>query len=113
MTRVQLLRKIVLRSAIPGISTGLIVALAISVGETAPLLYTLSFSNGYPNAALTHSSLGYLTYVAYEFFDQPARADQALAHAAALVLVVLVLGLILLGRLVVRLTQRYAENRGR
>jgi phosphate transport system permease protein len=112
-TRAQVLRKVVLRSAIPGMSTGIIVALAISVGETAPLLYTLSFSNGFPNAALTHSSLGYLTYVAYAFWDQPAAADQALAHAAALVLVVLVLGLILIGRLVVRLTQRHSETGGR
>ncbi|HKH88459.1 MAG TPA: ABC transporter permease subunit, partial [Acidimicrobiales bacterium] len=113
MRRAQVLRKVVLRSAIPGISTGLIVALAISVGETAPLLYTISFSNGYPNAALTHSSIGYLTYVAYSFWDQPAVADQNLAHAAALVLVVLVLGLILLGRLIVRLTQKYSAERGR
>ena len=113
MTRTQVLRKIVLRSSIPGISTGLIVALAISVGETAPLLYTIAFTNSYPSLALTHSSAGYLTYVAYQFFDQPAARDQNLAHAAALVLVVMVLGLILLGRLVVRLTQRYSETRSR
>lgn len=111
MTRGQVLRKVVLRSAIPGISTGMIVALAISVGETAPLLYTMSFSNSYPSSSLTHSSVGYLTYVAYVFWDQPSAADQGLAHVAALVLVVMVLGLILLGRLVVTLTQRHAEQR--
>ncbi|HET9091077.1 MAG TPA: ABC transporter permease subunit, partial [Acidimicrobiales bacterium] len=94
MTRAQVLRRVVLRSAVPGISTGLIVALAISVGETAPLLYTMSFTNGYPTTSLTHSSLGYLTYVAYIFWDEPSAADQNLAHAAALVLIVIVLGLI-------------------
>lgn len=113
MTRSQVLRKIVLRTAIPGISTGIIVALAISVGETAPLLYTMSFSNSYPSFAPTHSSLGYLTYVAYEFWDQPSAQSQGLAHAAALVLVVMVLLLIVAGRLVVRLTQRYSETRAR
>lgn len=113
MSEAHVLRKIVLRSAIPGISTGLIIALAISIGETAPLLYTMSFANGYPNGSLTHSTMGYLTYVAYIFWDEPGAADQNLAHAAALVLVVLVLALILLGRLVVRLTQRHAENTGR
>jgi phosphate transport system permease protein len=112
MTRTQVLRKVVLRSAIPGISTGLIVALAISVGETAPLLYTLSFTDSFPSTALTHSSVGYLTYVAYIFWDQPGTAAQNLAHAAALVLIVLVLGLILLGRLIVRLTQKYSPERG-
>lgn len=111
MSEGQVMRKIVLRSAMPGISTGLIIALAISIGETAPLLYTMSFSNGYPNGHLTHSTMGYLTYVAYIFWDEPSPADQNLAHAAVLVLVVLVLALILLGRLVVRVTQRHAESR--
>jgi phosphate transport system permease protein len=110
-TRAQVLRKVVLRSSIPGISTGLVVALAISLGETAPLLYTMSFANGYPGTALTHTSMGYLTYVAYIFWDQPSATDQNLAHAAALVLVILVLVLILIGRLIVRLTQRHSEAR--
>lgn len=113
MTRGQALRKVVLRSAIPGMSTGIIVALAISVGETAPLLYTMSFANSFPTSALTHSSMGYLTYVAYEFWDLPSAQSQGLAHAAALVLIVMVLGLILLGRLIVRLTQKYSETAGR
>lgn len=111
MTPTQVLRTAVLRPAIPGISTGLIVALAISVGETAPLLYTLSFTDSFPSTTLTHSSVGYLTYVAYIFWDQPGSTAQHLAHAAALVLIVLVLGLILLGRLVVRLTQKHAPER--
>jgi len=112
-SRAQVMRRVVFRSAIPGISTGLIVALAISVGETAPLLYTMAFTNGYPSSALTHSQLGYLTYVAYIFWDEPTTTDQNLAHAAALVLVVLVVALILVGRLVVRLTQRHSETEAR
>ncbi len=111
MTSAQVLRRVVLRSAIPGISTGLIVALAISVGETAPLLYTLGYSDNYPSAHLFHSSIGYLTYVAYQFWDQASPKDQALSHEAALILIVLVLLLILIGRLVVHLTQRHAPDR--
>lgn len=34
------LRKIVLKTAMPGIVTGMLVALALAIGETAPLLYT-------------------------------------------------------------------------
>lgn len=34
------LRRVVFKSALPGIITGLLVAIAISIGETAPLLYT-------------------------------------------------------------------------
>ena len=40
MVKSYMLRKVVLRSAVPGILTGLVVAIAISIGETAPLLYT-------------------------------------------------------------------------
>ncbi len=108
----HVLGRIVLRSALPGIVTGLTIALAISVGETAPLLYTMSFSNGYPDGHLTHTTMGYLTYVAYIFWDEPSSADQNLAHVAALVLVLLVVALILLGRLLVRLTQRHSEGAG-
>ncbi len=38
------LRKIVLKAAMPGIITGLLVAIAITVGETAPLLFTAGWS---------------------------------------------------------------------
>jgi phosphate transport system permease protein len=111
MSQSQALRRIVLRSAIPGISTGIIVALAISVGETAPLLYTAGGTNGFPSFHLTHQPQPYLTYGAYEFWDEPSSKLQALSHDAALLLIVFVVLLILVGRLVVRLTQRFSPER--
>ena len=111
MRRTYSLRRIVLRAALPGISTGIIIALAISVGETAPLLYTAGFANSMPSLNLTHSPLGYLTYAVWSFFDEPSPAVNALAHDAALLLVVIVLLLILVSRLLVRLTQRHAPGR--
>ena len=44
------LRKVVLKSALPGIVTGLLLALAIACGETAPLIYTAGFSNTLPHS---------------------------------------------------------------
>jgi phosphate transport system permease protein len=116
MSKVYLLRKIVLRSALPGILTGLIIALAISVGETAPLLYTAGFTNALPSFALIGSKqsghpLGYLTYAAYEFIDSTVPAEKNLAYDAALILVVLVLALVLSARLIVWLSQKYSPNR--
>ena len=69
------LRRIVLKTATPGIVTGILVAIAISVGETAPLLYTANWSDLNPSLALTHSAVGYLTYVVYFFapINQPYR----------------------------------------
>src|SRR6202142_2357901 len=48
------LRKIVLKSAVPGIVTGLLIAVAISISETAPLLYTAGWSFFAPSTQLTH-----------------------------------------------------------
>jgi phosphate transport system permease protein len=111
MSQPQLLRRVVMRAAIPGMATGIIVALAISIGETAPLLYTAGFSNGYPSLHLTHAGVPYLTYVSYEYFDEPYNTAVQLSHDASFLLVVLVLMLIVAARLVVRATQKYAPDR--
>jgi phosphate transport system permease protein len=105
------LRKLVMRPALPGITTGLIVALAIAVGETAPLLFTLFFSNKAPTGQLTHSPVGYLTYLVFAFFNLPYASSRALAADAAVVLLVFVLLLIVIARVLVSLTQRYSPDR--
>ncbi len=105
------LRKLVMRPALPGIATGLIVALAIAVGETAPLLFTAGFSNKAPTGDLTHSPVGYLTYLVYTFFNVPTASAHALAADAALILLVLVVVLIVIARVLVAMTQRYSPDR--
>lgn len=104
-------RSLVLRPALPGILTGLIVAAAISVGETAPLLYTAGWSTHAPSLALTHAPVGYLTYAVFTFYNLPYAASHQLANAAALMLLVLVLLLIGVSRVVVALTQRHSPER--
>ncbi|HVC26343.1 MAG TPA: ABC transporter permease subunit [Acidimicrobiales bacterium] len=111
MARSRALRTVVLRSAIPGIATGIIVALAISVGETAPLLYTAGFSNSFPTAQLVHSAVPYLTYATWTFYDDPSAAVKALAFDSMVLLVVLVLALILASRLVVWMSQKHSPAR--
>ncbi len=102
------LRKIVLKSAIPGIVTGILVALAITVGETAPLLTTAGWSNSLPTTALTHSQLGYLPYPIFSYY-QFGSASVALSYDSALILLVIVLILIILGRVVIARSRRHAE----
>ena len=111
MHRTRVLRSLVMRSAIPGIATGLIIALAISIGETAPLLYTANWSDHLPTTQLVHASVPYLTYPVYTFYNEPLASLSALASDAALLLLVLVLLLILAARLVVHTTQKYSPNR--
>lgn len=105
-----MLRRLVLRPALPGIVTGLIVAAAISVGETAPLLYTAGWSSRSPSLALTHSPVGYLTYAAFTFYNEPYASAHQLAYSASFLLVVMVVLLIVVARLVVSYTQRYSPD---
>jgi phosphate transport system permease protein len=108
------LRKIVLKSALPGIVTGVLIALAIAGGETAPLIYTANFTDALPTANLIHSQgFPYLTYPVFTFYNQPSVQAHYLAYDAALLLVVIVLVLLVLSRVIVARTQRHAESRGR
>jgi phosphate transport system permease protein len=107
------LRRFVVVPALPGIVTGLIVALAIAMGETAPLLYTAGFNPKFPSLALTHSQVPYLPYLVWEFYYYPNAKAQQMAQLAALLLIVIVLLLIVVSRLIVSFTQRNAPDRPR
>ncbi len=63
------LRKIVLKAATPGIITGLLIAIAIAVGETAPLLAVAGWNDQNPALQLTNSPVGYLTYPIFNFYQ--------------------------------------------
>jgi len=91
---------IVLRSAKVGIVTGLILAFARVVGETAPLLYT-SGSSIYWSSDLTETFPS-MTVSIYNLATQPDQAMVDLAWAAALVLTVIVLLLNLTSRYLIR-----------
>jgi phosphate transport system permease protein len=105
------LRKIVLKTATPGIVTGILVATAIAVGETAPLIYTAGWSSQNPSFALTHSAVGYLTYVVYYFapINQPYQHANDLSYDSALMLLVFVLILIIIGRVIIAISRRNVE----
>ena len=105
-----ILRRITLKSALPGVVTGIIVAVAIATGETAPLLYTAGYSQNLPRLAVTHSPLGYLTYAVWTFYNQPSKSAVQLSYDAALLLIIGVVMLIVISRVVVSVSQRHSEN---
>ncbi|MBU2761570.1 phosphate ABC transporter permease PstA [Acidithiobacillus sp. RW2] len=90
--------KILLPGAAPAIMTGLFYAVALSMGETAPLLYTAGWSNYMWTGNLTKEPIGYLTYVIWTFINEPFAESHMLAFAAAFLITAGVLMLILLGR---------------
>ncbi|GAB6070348.1 phosphate ABC transporter permease PstA [Thiomicrorhabdus hydrogeniphila] len=87
---------IVVRAAKVGIMTGLILAFARIVGETAPLLYT-SGSSIYMETDLTQTFPS-MTVSIYNLATMPDEKMVSLAWASALVLTAIVLFLNLLGR---------------
>jgi phosphate transport system permease protein len=97
-TKTTMINKLVLRFALPGILTGVLLALGISLSETAPLLYTANFAN-YTPTALFHSQLGYLTGVIYLFYTSNLPADVQLAYLASFLLILIVLALNVVARL--------------
>ena len=90
-------------AALPAILTGVLLALAVSVGETAPLLYTAGWSNYMWDGHLTHSPIGYLTYAIWTFINEPFASANALAYAAAFLVTAFVL--------VINITARFVLDR--
>jgi phosphate transport system permease protein len=85
--------KVILPAASSGVITGALLALAISVGETAPLIYTAGWSDYGWSGQFTHSPVAYLTYVIWTFIDQPDPHSHALAYAAAFLVMLVVLAI--------------------
>ena len=102
LTQEATLRKVMSRPALPGVLTGLLLAISIGLGETAPLLFTAGWSNFNPTAQLIHSPVAYLTYVVWTYSQEPFQASHQLAYTAALLLVLLLLVLNVLVRLLQR-----------
>ncbi len=99
-SRRQTLFQITFPYAMPSILTSLLLATGIALGETAPLIYTAGWSNYLPSLALTHSPVGYLTYVIWTFIGQPFPESHALAYAAAVILMLLIFVTNVVARLV-------------
>jgi phosphate transport system permease protein len=100
-TNTQVVWMVLLPTAIPGILTGIMLAVARAAGETAPLLFTALFSNywlwsqGHTNLMQPTASLAVLIY---NFAGVPFQNQVELAWAAALVLVLFVLAANLIGQ---------------
>jgi phosphate transport system permease protein len=100
-TPTQTVWMVLIPTAIPGILTGVMLAVARAAGETAPLLFTALFSNywlwSHGHAQLMRPTAS-LAVLIYNFAGQPFENQVELAWAAALVLVLLVLAANLIGR---------------
>lgn len=81
--------QIVLPAALPAILTGTTLAVARAAGETAPLIFTVLYSQFWPEGLF--SPVPSLSVLIYNFATVPYDNQRELAWAASLVLVTLVL----------------------
>lgn len=92
--------RVMLRTAAPGIATGVMLAVARVAGETAPLLFT-AFSNRFWSSGFNEPTAS-LPVNIYTYAVSPYEEWHRQAWAAALVLLVMVLVLNVSARLLVR-----------
>lgn len=97
-TRTQVIWKVVLPTGLPGILTGVMLAVAGAAGESAPLLFTALFSNYFLSELVEPTAS--LSILIYNFSAMPFDNQIELAWAASLVLVLIVLVFNILARLI-------------
>ena len=102
-TRSRAVFSVVIPAALPGIVTGIMLALARVAGETAPLLFT-ALNNGYFSTKLAQP-ISSLTVQVYNYALSPYKDWHRQAWAGALVLVTIVLVCSLLARFATRRLQ--------
>ncbi|HHD63599.1 MAG TPA: phosphate ABC transporter permease PstA [Desulfobulbaceae bacterium] len=91
----QSMVKIILPVAMPGIITGVVLAVARAAGETAPLLFTALFSDYWLQPNEPTASLAVLIY---NYSGMPFENQVELAWAASLILVLMVFVLNIVSR---------------
>jgi phosphate transport system permease protein len=105
--RSRVVRSVVVRSALPGLVTGNLLAVARAVGETAPLLVTILGSTLLATNPL--QPMGALSLTIYSDGTQAYPAAQQIAWGTAFVLLVLVLVLSVVARVVSARLNRQAR----
>jgi len=97
-TQFQTTFKVVVASAIPTITTGVLLAVARAAGETAPLVFTALFSLDWSNDLLSPTAS--LPVLIFNLYNDPSPEKNQLVWTTSIVLLGLVLCISLLSRLV-------------
>ncbi|HZY83748.1 MAG TPA: phosphate ABC transporter permease PstA [Gemmataceae bacterium] len=96
-TQTQVILRVLLPAARPGLLTGALLAISRAAGETAPLLFTMTFSDYWLSHRLMEPTAS-LAVLIFNFSKSPFENQKEIAWAASLVLVLLVLALNLGGQ---------------
>ncbi|MEH2376829.1 phosphate ABC transporter permease PstA [Nostoc sp.] len=99
-TRFQTIFRIVVTAAIPGITTGILLAVARAAGETAPLIFTALFSLDWSEGLLSPTAS--LPVLIFNLYNDPDPEKSQLVWTTSIVLLSLILCVSILSRLVIR-----------
>jgi phosphate transport system permease protein len=89
---------VVLPTARSGLVTAVLLAVAIALGETAPLLLTI-FGNQALNPDPFYGKQAALPLLTYQYVKSPLKTDIDLAYAAALILFLMIFFIFIMARL--------------
>lgn len=104
-TRWETMRSVVVRQALPGLATAVLLAFGRGIGEAAAVLFTAGYTDNLPRSLF--EPVASLPLAVFFQLGTPFPEVQARAHAAALIL----LGIVLLVAVVSRLlTARLSRN---
>ncbi len=104
-TRFETAFKVVVRQTLPGLVTAILLAFGRGIGDAASVLFTAGYTDNLPTSLLR--PVASLPLAVFFQLGTPFPAVQDRAYAAALVLIVLVLGLSITSRL---LSTRFTKN---
>lgn len=102
-SRFQTITRVILPTALPAISTGILLAVARATGESAPLLFTALFAQDWASNVLSPSAS--LPVMIFNLYNDPDPVKNQLVWTASLLL----LGIVLL----INLPSRLLASKGR
>jgi phosphate transport system permease protein len=99
-TRFQTTFRVIVNAAIPGITTGISLAIARAAGETAPLLFTALFSQNWSDSLLSPTAS--LPVLIFNLYNNPDPEVNKLVWTTAIILLTIVLFFSLLSRFIAK-----------
>jgi phosphate transport system permease protein len=96
-TRIETTLRVVLRQALPGIITGILLAFGRGIGDAASILFTAGYTDHIPRSLFDPAAS--LPLAVFFQIGTPMQAVQERAYASALILLLIVLFVIIVARL--------------
>jgi phosphate transport system permease protein len=104
-TRFQTIFRVIVAAAIPGITTGVLLAVARAAGETAPLLFTALFSLDWSQDLFSPTAS--MSVLIFNLYNDPSPERNRLIWTASIILLTLVVAINLSSRF---LTQKRIKS---